>query len=203
MKLNNLFSLIVICIFLMVTLVVILNRRERKGRTELEKGGFILDFTADQDESDDDKRYFRVDGFQYYGQFPMWKIRTLRSSEVWLLRNTNGERLGGSIQLTNFQKDWERPQDVVVDITYHVSWEDRSGLTVSGINLETGEQVQEMLNSVTEPSIYCRKLIFLGPVEQVTIEGYATEKTSFVVIDELKVAVGTDSYDKEEEFMCS
>jgi len=137
---------------------------------ETPEGGYIYSI-----ESSASKDYFKVDSWEFHGKFPATLRRKARhlnkTRQVWILR---GKGSSGSISISNLQynRTAAEAEPVIVAIKYFITW--GSGITVTGtgLNWETKqmEATEEKLVSAEGEATktgLCRKLVYLGPVNEV------------------------------------
>jgi len=106
--------------------------------------------------------HFQIKGFEYYAKCPLTWRPSLRATGVWFLRPAT--RIG-TINISQLQRKASGVADVVVVIKYHLGWNTRSKLVVSGISYKTHEMVSTDLTQVGEG--YCTRVIYLGCVHEV------------------------------------
>lgn len=175
-----------------------------------------------------ESHHFQIQGFEYYAKCPLTWRPSLRATGVWFLRPANR---AGTISIGHLQRKSSGVADVVVMIKYHLGWTTRSKLVVSGVSHKTHEMVTTELSQIGEGyctrviylgcvhevssimsagiigyhkfcAIHSKSKLLLILIWQVFIEGHVAPNAAFVLIDELRIGVGTSRFDGLSEETC-
>lgn len=106
--------------------------------------------------------HFQIKGFEYYAKCPLTWRPSLRATGVWFLRPSTR---AGRITLDSVQMKGSGVTDVVVVIKYHLGWNTRSKLVVSGLSHKTHEMVSTEMSQIGDG--YCTRVVYLGCVHEV------------------------------------
>ena len=162
----------------MLFLIFFFNSYEEEsinGIVRTPEGGYLYNI-----EHSDALQQFSIAGFQFHYRLPLSLKKRARplskTSQIWILQAKDTR---GAISVTNLQRERRASQSVIVSITYYMSWE-REGqvdLSVTGIGInpethELEEQVERLTAAANGESVkpaYCRKLVYLGPADEVYV----------------------------------